>query len=105
MKKLIVFVGICMFSLNVQAGPNINIGVVYDYLSGNNSTYLKRVYNSGDSTAFVKINVLEIIYNADGTSSEVPVKVQADSSARDGLMASPARLIIPAQGMQGTRLL
>ncbi len=105
MKKIIVFLGVCMFSLSIQAGPNINIGVVYDYLAGDKSTYLKRVYNSGDSTAFVKINVLEIIYNADGTPSEVPVKVQADASARDGLMASPARLIIPAQGMQGTRLL
>ncbi|WP_285420440.1 molecular chaperone [Pseudomonas sp. efr-133-TYG-5] len=105
MKYVMVFVGICMVCLNVQAGPNINIGVVYDYLAGDKSTYLKRVYNSGDSTAFVKINVLEIIYNSDGTSSEVPVKVQADASARDGLMASPARLIIPAQGMQGTRLL
>ncbi|HJR30219.1 MAG TPA: molecular chaperone [Pseudomonas sp.] len=105
MKQLMAFAGFLMVSLNAQASPNINIGVVYDYLSGDKSTYLKRVYNSGDSTAFVKINVLEIIYNADGTSSEVPVKVQADASARDGLMASPARLIIPAQGMQGTRLL
>lgn len=105
MKQLIVLISLYVFSLSAQAGPNINIGVVYDYLAGDKSTYLKRVYNSGDSTAFVKINVLEIIYNADGTSSEVPVKVQADASARDGLMASPARLIIPAQGMQGTRLL
>ncbi|MCU0074027.1 molecular chaperone [Pseudomonas koreensis] len=105
MKRVIVLVGLYLFSLCAQAGPNINIGVVYDYLAGDKSTYLKRVYNSGDSTAFVKINVLEILYNADGTSTEVPVKVQADASARDGLMASPARLIIPAQGMQGTRLL
>ena len=105
MKQLIVFFCTCMFSLSAQANPSINVGVVYDYLAGDKSTYLKRVYNSGDSTAFVKISVLEIVYNADGTSSEVPVKVQADASARDGLMASPARLIIPAQGMQGTRLL
>lgn len=105
MKQLIVLLSLCFFCQGVQAGPNINIGVVYDYLAGDKSTYLKRVYNSGDSTAFVKINVLEIIYNADGTSTEVPVKVQADATARDGLMASPARLIVPAQGMQGTRLL
>ena len=69
------------------------------------STYLKRVFNGGDSTAFVKVNILEIIYEADGTSREVPVKTQADASGRDGLMASPARLIVPANGMQGTRLL
>ncbi|MCX2544564.1 molecular chaperone [Pseudomonas sp. COW5] len=105
MKQLMVFLGLCMVGLNAHAGPNINIGVVYDYLAGDKSTYLKRVYNSGDSTAFVKINVLEIIYNADGSSTEVPVKVQGEAGARDGVMASPARLIIPAQGMQATRLL
>jgi P pilus assembly chaperone PapD len=87
------------------AGPSINVGVVYDYLDGDKSTYLKRVFNSGDSTAFVRVNVLEIVYDADGTSRELPVKNQADASARDGLMASPARLIVPAGGMQATRLL
>lgn len=105
MKRWVALLAACLIVQSAQAGPNLNVGVVYDYLAGDKSTYLKRVYNSGDSTAFVKINVLEIIYNADGTSSEVPVKAQADASARDGLMASPARLIIPAKGMQGTRLL
>lgn len=98
---LMVFAG----SMTAYAGPSINVGVVYDYLDGDKSTYLKRVFNSGDSTAFVKVNVLEIVYDADGTSRELPVKNQADASARDGLMASPARLIVPAGGMQGTRLL
>jgi P pilus assembly chaperone PapD len=93
------------FSMAAHAGPNINIGTVYDYLDGDKSTYLKRVFNSGDSTAFVKVNILEILYDGDGTSREVPVRTQADASARDGLMASPARLIVPAGGMQGTRLL
>jgi P pilus assembly chaperone PapD len=93
------------WSISVVAGPSINVGVVYDYLDGDKSTYLKRVFNSGDSTAFVKVNVLEIVYDADGTSRELPLKNQSDASARDGLMASPARLIVPAGGMQGTRLL
>lgn len=105
MKRLWALLGLSGFSLAIQAGPQINVGTVYDYLDGDKSTYLKRVFNSGDSTAFVKVNILEIIYDADGTPREVPVKAQADASARDGLMASPARLIIPATGMQGTRLL
>ncbi|MBV4485294.1 molecular chaperone [Pseudomonas sp. SWRI153] len=88
-----------------QAGPQINVGAVYDYLEAKNSTYLKRVFNSGDATAFVKVNVLEIVYDADGTTREVPVETSADGASRDGVMASPARLIVPAQGMQGTRLL
>jgi len=105
MHLLVAAIALIGCSLAAHAGPNINVGGVYDYLDGDKSTYLKRVFNSGDSTAFVKINVLEIVYDADGTSRELPVKTQADASARDGLMASPARLIVPAGGMQGTRLL
>jgi Mat/Ecp fimbriae periplasmic chaperone len=105
MRRLVALLGLSGLSLAIQAAPNINVGTVYDYLDGDKSTYLKRVFNGGDSTAFVKVNVLEIIYNADGTPTEVPLKTQAGASARDGLMASPARLIVPANGMQGTRLL
>jgi hypothetical protein len=94
-----------MYPLGVQAGPQINVGTVYDYLDADKSTYLKRVFNSGDSTAFVKVNVLEIVYDSDGTPKEIPVTTSTDGASRNGLMASPARLIVPAQGMQGTRLL
>jgi P pilus assembly chaperone PapD len=105
MKRLLALFGFCLFTQAAEAGPSINIGTVYDYLDGDKSTYLKRVFNGGDSTAFVKVNILEIVYEADGTAREVPIQSQADGSARDGLMASPARLIVPANGMQGTRLL
>lgn len=94
-----------LFCLTAEAGPQINVGTVYDYLDADKSTYLKRVFNSGDATAFVKVNVLEIVYGADGTSKEIAVENAADGASRNGLMASPARLIVPAQGMQGTRLL
>ena len=105
MKRLLALFGLCLFTHAAQATPSINIGTVYDYLDGDKSTFLKRVFNGGDSTAFVKVNILEILYDADGKSQEVPLKTQTDGSARDGLMASPARLIVPANGMQGTRLL
>lgn len=94
-----------VFCLTAQAGPQINVGTVYDYLEADKSTYLKRVFNSGDATAFVKINVLEIVYDDAGAPKEIAVENAADGASRNGLMASPARLIVPAQGMQGTRLL
>ncbi|MCF4995973.1 molecular chaperone [Pseudomonas syringae] len=97
-----VFAAMCGVA---QAGPQINVGAVYDYLDADKSTYLKRVFNSGDSTAFVKVNVLEIVYDAEGKPQEVPVQTAADGASRNGVMASPARLIVPAKGMQGTRLL
>ncbi|KAB0498793.1 pilus assembly protein [Pseudomonas vancouverensis] len=105
MKRACFLGALSLFCLSAQAGPQINVGTVYDYLDGDKSTYLKRVFNSGDSTAFVKINVLEIVYGADGTPQEIPVETSADGASRNGAMASPARLIVPAKGMQGTRLL
>lgn len=105
MKRLLPLFGFSLFSHAALAAPQINVGVVYDYLDGDKSSYLKRVYNGGDSTAFVKINILEIIYDDEGKAREIPLQSQADGSSRNGLMASPARLIVPANGMQGSRLL
>lgn len=105
MKRLLVLCGLSLFSMMAQAGPQINVGVVYDYLDGDKSTYMKRVFNGGTSTAFVKVDILEILYNEDGSYQEVPLQAQDGALAKDGLMASPARLIVPANGMQGTRLL
>lgn len=87
------------------AGPSINVGPIYDYLDGDKSTYLKRIYNGGESTAFVKVTILEMHYKADGTHEETTVAPMDGSGDREGLIASPARLIIPAQGMQSIRLI
>ncbi|PRA29206.1 pilus assembly protein [Pseudomonas poae] len=109
MKHTVLWIGLFLCSLSAHAGPAINVGVVYDYLEGDRSSYLKRVFNGGTSTAFIKVNVLEIVYSPDGTSREVPVASMTDAkgatTSRDGLMASPARMIVPANGRQGTRLL
>ena len=109
MKHAGLWASLFLVPFTAHAGPAINVGVVYDYLEGDRSSYLKRVFNGGTSTAFVKVNVLEILYNADGTSKEVPVTSLTDTkgaaTSRDGLMASPARMIVPASGRQGTRLL
>lgn len=105
MTRLFLLLMSGLFCAMASAAPQINVGTVYDYLDGDKSTYLKRVFNSGDSTAFVKVNVLEIVYDADGKPEEIPLTMAADGASRNGVMASPARLIVPAQGMQGTRLL
>lgn len=104
MKHLYSIIGLLLISLNAAAGPNINPGTMHDYMDSDKSTYLKRIFNGGNSTAFIRISILEIIYKPDGTSDEVPLKTQA-GNVRDGLMASPARLIVPANSTQGSRLL
>jgi len=103
--KRVFFLCCSLFAHMAHAGPQLNVGTMYDYLDGDKSSYLKRIYNGGDSTAFVKISILEILYNDAGIPEEVPLENQANLLARDGLMASPARLIVPANGMQGARLL
>jgi hypothetical protein len=87
------------------AAPQINVGPIFDYLDGSKSTYLKRIYNGGDTTAFVKVSIFEMIYQADGSHKEIPVAPMDSAGQREGLIASPARLIIPTKGMQPTRLL
>lgn len=87
----------------VQAGPELNVGGLYDYLDDGKSTLLKRVRNGGDATAFVKVSVVELVYQGEGPPLEVPLDGQA--MAQRGLVVSPARLIVPARGMQAVRLL
>lgn len=87
----------------VQAAPEINVGALYDYLDSGKSTLLKRVRNSGDATAFVKVSVAELVYDADGTPREIDQ--EGLPLVERTLVASPARLIVPAKGMQAVRLL
>ncbi|MFJ4433574.1 molecular chaperone [Pseudomonas sp. NPDC089395] len=86
-----------------QAAPELNVGGLYDYLEEGKSTLLKRVRNGGDSTAFVKVSVVELVYDG----REAPREVALDGLALEqrGLVVSPARLIVPARGMQAVRLL
>jgi P pilus assembly chaperone PapD len=102
MLSLSAFVLLAM-PLAAVATPELNVGGLYDYLDGDRSTLLKRVRNSGDSTAFVKVSVAELIYDDAGVAREI----DTDGLALEqrGLVASPARLIVPAHGMQAVRLL
>jgi P pilus assembly chaperone PapD len=109
MKFLLSLLTIGAMSMTAHAAsPSINVGSLYEYIDGDKSNILKRVRNSGDATAFVRVNVTEMVYDAEGKSTEVPVTTEhlAQRSA-DGysLVASPARLIVPAKGQHATRLL
>lgn len=106
MKKLLPALVLGLCATAAQGGPNINIGTIYDYMDGDKSTYLKRVFNGGDSTAFVRVNIFEMTFDAGGKAIETPLDSEGTAAAqRKGLVASPARLIVPAKGMQATRLL
>jgi P pilus assembly chaperone PapD len=101
MKRFLLLLS--LVTLTAQAGPELNIGSLYEYLDGQRSTTLKKIYNSGDRTAFVKASVAELVYGPDGTAREV--SMEGLPSEQRSLIASPARLIVPAKGMQQVRLL
>ncbi len=100
MKKMF-FILPLIFSGNALASAEISIGTLYDYMSGQQSTYLKRIRNQGDATAFVKVSIHEITYDAAGQPQESAELTEG----RRTLIASPSRMIIPANGVQATRLL
>ncbi|HGA2319590.1 TPA: molecular chaperone [Pseudomonas putida] len=86
-----------------HAAPELNVGGLYDYLDEGRSTLLKRVRNGGDATAFVKVGAVELVYDGSAAPREVPLDGLA--LEQRGLVISPARLIVPARGMQAVRLL
>ncbi|KIY39266.1 MULTISPECIES: pilus assembly protein [Pseudomonas] len=86
-----------------HAAPELNVGGLYDYLEAGKSTLLKRVRNGGDATAFVKVSVVELVYDSSGVHREV--ELDGLALEQRGLVVSPARLIVPARGMQAVRLL
>jgi P pilus assembly chaperone PapD len=101
-----IFILACMVLVpNVAlAGPKISIGTLSDYLQADKNVLVKRVFNNGDATAFVKVRAWEVLRQADGSVREVPLDVESAGGKRE-LVVSPARLIIPASGMQTVRLL
>ncbi|MFM5206572.1 hypothetical protein ACEUAW_20345 [Aeromonas veronii] len=101
MNKIFNVLLLVIFSGNVLASPDISVGTLYDYMSAEKTTLLKRVRNLGDETAFVKITLAEIVYGADGVPKE---RVLPEEGVRQ-LVTSPSRLIIPAGGSQATRFI
>lgn len=87
--------------------PQISVGPLFDYLPANSSHLLKRIRNTGEGTAYVRVEVSQMQFNEYGKSVEVPVDTAALARSADGaegLIASPGRLIIAANGQQATRL-
>ena len=70
------------------AAPSIHVGAMYEYAEPGKGALLKRVRNTGDATAFVRVQISEVRYAVDGSHHEVPV-----SGTDAGLVASPSRLI------------
>ncbi|WP_148872972.1 hypothetical protein, partial [Serratia marcescens] len=104
MKKTLIAVAFLFMSGPVLAVPSINVGSLNEYIQPGKNTLGKRVSNSGSSTAYVRVTVDEIVFKG-GTYSEQPLDSEKlINGIGDGLISSPARMIIPAKGQQTNRL-
>ncbi|SNY69778.1 hypothetical protein [Enterobacter sp. CC120223-11] len=87
-----------------SAGPLISIGSMYEVLNSDQRSLAKRVYNNGDTNAYVRVDVMQI--NPTVKDSETPVKTLKDAElVKDRLLVTPMRMIIPPNNFQTSRIL
>ncbi|NIG21612.1 MULTISPECIES: hypothetical protein [Pantoea] len=104
MLKAILAAAISLAVMPAIAGPMINVGELNEYIQPKQNTLAKRINNTGDATAFVRVSVDEMIFTGSGyTENKLDANALIKGSGT-GLISSPARLIIPAKGMQSNRL-
>ncbi|WP_262760446.1 hypothetical protein [Enterobacter bugandensis] len=106
-KKVLNVAGVALtlgiLSASVNAAPIIGIGSMYDVLTPDNHSLTKRIYNNGDSTAFVRVELLEIDPRQ---NDETPIKEISGNVLEKGrLVVTPLRMIIPPNGFQSARIM
>lgn len=108
MQRALLLLLLALFASSAQATtPQINVGLLFDHLAPAHSNLLKRIRNTGDVTAYVRVEVTQMHFDADGKVVETPVDTVAlvrNAPGAHGVIASPSRLIIAANGQQATRL-
>lgn len=91
---------------SVLAVPSIGIGSMYDILTPEKQAINKRIYNTGASTAFVRIDLLEININNKEKIKETPVReLSGNFLEKERLIVTPLRMIIPPLGFQLIRFM
>ncbi|MGP3591044.1 hypothetical protein [Vagococcus sp. WN89Y] len=102
------FIGLCLIlkSGSVLAIPSIGIGSMYDIIAPEKQAINKRIYNTGASTAFVRIELLEVDIKNKEKILETPVKeVAGNILEKDRLIVTPLRMIIPPSSFQLIRFM
>lgn len=103
-KKLLIAV-VMVYAMPAVSGPVLNVGTLNEYMLSGKNTLAKRIHNTGDATAYVRINIHEIVFDAQGQAVEKNLDATALVNGNGtGLISTPPRLIIPAGGMQTNRL-
>ncbi|WP_039058425.1 hypothetical protein [Enterobacter sp. Bisph1] len=92
-------------SFAVSSAPLIGISSMYDIILPGSQSISKRIHNTGDSTAFVRVEILEIDPSKNKQQEEVPQKELSGSKLeRNRLLVTPQRLIISPAGFSVVRV-
>jgi len=86
----------CLLTATASAG--ITLDSMQAYLAPNRSTGELTVYNMSPTTAYVRVDVIEMTVKGEELNAE-------PSELEKALLASPNRLIVPAGGRQVVRLI
>jgi len=90
----------------VSAVPVIGISSMYDVLTPGTQSMTKRIYNTGNTTAFVRIDLFEVYPGSKTKARELPQKeIVGNALEKDRLIVTPLRMIIPPSGFQAVRIL
>jgi len=86
----------CLLAGTATAG--ITLDSMHTYLAPNRSTGELTVYNMSPTTAYVRVDVIEMSVKGEELNAE-------PGEPENALLASPNRLIVPASGRQVVRLI
>ncbi|UVC32092.1 molecular chaperone [Pantoea sp. SOD02] len=97
-----IIMALCLLTpISSSVAALISIGDMYDFMPSDKNTFEKSVNNNGDNTAFVRVNVVEMIYDANGKSHEQAL--DSDNQENE-LVVSPNRMVIAAGEQQISRI-
>lgn len=106
-KQLVLWAGVCSLLAGgakpLYADPDLAPGTFYRYMPVQRSTLVASLRNLGDTTAFVKVELAELTFDAQGQAHEQPL-VEKQGVDRP-LLATPPRLIVPSGASQKIRLI
>ncbi len=98
----LIFAATTTFS--ASSAPLIGISSMYDMILPGSQTITKRIHNTGDATAFVRVDILEINLTKNKDQEEVPQKeLVGNKLERNRLLVTPQRLIIAPDGFSVVR--
>lgn len=106
-KVILCVIALLIFmSKSASSAPSIGIGSMYDVLIPNSQSMTKRIYNTGDSTAFVRIELHEIHTGGNEGKSQLLINNRLNEAIdKNMLIVTPQRLIIPPGSFQSIRIL